>query len=132
MFLITTEKKRQVMAPDLNTHQKGDLGEELAADYLVSKGYSIICRKFRSKRGEIDCIAQDPDGVLVFIEVKSSRNSSIGNPLYWVTLSKQRTIARIALQYITEHKLSGNPCRFDVISVVNGKVDHLKNAFLAR
>ncbi len=118
------------MNPDLNTHQKGDRGEELAAQHLLSNGYTVICRKFRSKRGEIDCIARDPDGVIVFIEVKSSRNSSLGNPFYWVTPAKQRTLARVALQYLTEHNLTGSPCRFDVISIIGDKIDHLRNAFL--
>lgn len=115
---------------DLSSREKGNCGENLAADYLLNNGYTIICRNFRCKRGEIDCIAYDHNGTLVFIEVKSSRNPSFGNPLYWVTPSKQRTIARIALQYITEHKLTGTACRFDVISIVNGKIDHLKNAFV--
>ena len=120
------------MNPDLNTHQKGNLGEELAAQHLLEEGYTIICRKFRSKTGEIDCIARDSDGVLVFVEVKSSRNSSCGNPLYWVIPSKQRTLARVALQYITEHHLFGTPCRFDVISIIGDKIDHMKNAFLVK
>lgn len=120
------------MNPYLNTHQKGNLGEDLAIQHLLEEGYTIICRIFRSKTGEIDCIARDLDGVLVFIEVKSSRNFSYGNPLCWVTPSKQRTLARVALQYITEHHLSGTPCRFDVISIVGDKIDHLKNAFLVK
>jgi putative endonuclease len=120
------------MNENLNTHQKGDLGEELAAQHLLKEGYTIICRKFRSKAGEIDCIARDADGVLVFIEVKSCRNFSYGNPLYWITPSKQRTLARVALQYLSEHQSLGVPCRFDVISIVGSKIDHLKNAFLVK
>lgn len=115
----------------LSTHQKGDIGEERAVEYLLSKGYTIVCRQYRSHKGEIDCIARDTDGTIVFVEVKSSRGNSYGNPLFWITVPKQRTIARVARQYLAEHRLSGLPCRFDVIAIKDNKIDHLKNAFLA-
>jgi len=113
-----------------NKRQKGNRGEQTAVEHLLSGGYSIICRQYRSKTGEIDIVARDSDGTLVFIEVKSSAGNFCGSPLYRVTPQKQRKLARMALQYITEHKISGTPCRFDVIAVVGNKIDHLKNAFL--
>lgn len=115
----------------VSTRDIGDQGEELAAEYLLSKGYSIICRQYRSKRGEIDCIAQDSNGVIVFIEVKSANSLKFGNPLYWVTRSKQLTIISMAKQYLYEHKMNTARCRFDVIAVLQGKINHLKNAFTA-
>lgn len=114
----------------MNTHEKGDWGEDLAVNYLLSKGYSVVCRKYRSKRGEIDCVAKDSDGTLVFLEVKSARTSKYGNPLTWVTVSKQKTMAKVAMQYIKEHKLRRLSCRFDVIGIVGEKIDHIRNAFL--
>lgn len=116
----------------LNTKQKGNRGEDLAVDYLIHKGYVIICRQYRSRKGEIDIVAQDTDQSIVFLEVKSSNSGSCGNPLFWITPAKQRTIALIALQYLTEHKLCGTPCRFDVIAINKGKIDHLRNAFLIK
>jgi putative endonuclease len=116
----------------LSTYQKGNIGENQAVEYLLLKGYSIVNRKYRSRFGEIDCIARDSDGTIVFVEVKSSHNGSLGNPLYWVTPAKQKTITKMATQYIAEHKLNGMPCRFDVIAICKDKIDHLKNAFLAR
>jgi putative endonuclease len=118
--------------PKLNSHQKGNRGEDLAIEYLLSKGYLVICRNYRSKIGEIDCVAKDVDGTLVFVEVKSSTNSSFGNPLFRITPLKQRTIAKIALQYLREHHLFGFPCRFDVIGVIGERIDHLRNAFFAK
>ena len=114
----------------MNTHEKGDWGEDLAVKYLLSNGYSVVCRKYRSRRGEIDCVAKDPDGTLVFLEVKSARTSKYGNPLTWVTIPKQKTMAKVAMQYMKEHKLSQTPCRFDVIGIVGEKIDHIKNAFM--
>ena len=56
----------------------GKLGEDLACSYLIRKGYRIIDRNYREKIGEIDIIAISKDRVLVFIEVKTMKES--GNP----------------------------------------------------
>ena len=114
----------------MNTRQKGSTGEHDAVEFLISEGYTIISRNYQTRRGEIDCIARDPDGVLVFVEVKSARGSSCGHPLSWVTPSKQKTIARLARRFLAEHKITGTPCRFDVIAIYKGKIDHLRNAFI--
>jgi putative endonuclease len=116
----------------LSTHDKGDIGEEMAVEYLLSKGYSIISRKYRSRIGEIDCIAKDSDDTMVFLEVKSAKGASFGNPLLWITAAKQKTIGRMARQYLYEHHLPNIRCRFDVITIFKGKVSHLKNAFMVK
>ena len=54
----------------------GNFGEDFACKYLVDKGYKIIERNFRKPWGEIDIIAKAPDKTLVFIEVKTLRQSS--------------------------------------------------------
>jgi putative endonuclease len=120
------------MDTSLNTHDKGDICEEIAVEYLLSKGYSIISRKYRSRKGEIDCIVKDTDGTMVFVEVKSAGTGSFGNPIFWITPAKQRTIARMALQYLYEHHIASARCRFDVITIYKGKIDHLKNAFIVK
>ena len=100
--------------------------------FLLEKGMKILNRNYRTKMGEIDIIAEDGDGTLAFIEVKSARSLKYGNPLYRIGYGKQKTIASMARYYLIEHKLVGNkPCRFDVISVIGDKIDHLKNAFFA-
>jgi len=113
-----------------HSRAKGNTGEDRAADYLLSQGYRIICRNYRSKRGEIDCIARDPDGTLVFVEVKTAYGCSAGNPAFWVTPAKQRSLFSMACQYLSEHGISRTPCRFDVIAITGGKVDHLRNAII--
>lgn len=113
-----------------STLVKGQAGEERAAAYLLELGYRIVCRNYRSKRGEIDCIAQDPDGTLVFVEVKSAYGTSCGNPAFWVTPAKQRVLLSMARQYLAEHKTVNRRCRFDVIAISGNKLDHLKNAII--
>lgn len=49
----------------------GKLGEDLACEYLVNKGYRILDRNYRKPWGEIDIIGQAKDSTLVFFEVKT-------------------------------------------------------------
>lgn len=114
----------------MNTHEKGSRGENVAVEYLLSNGYTILSRNYQSRKGEIDCIAEAPDGTLVFTEVKYAQSLARGHPFYWVNQGKQKKIAFMAKQYLAEHQLFGRPCRFDVIAVVKDKVEHLKNAFI--
>jgi putative endonuclease len=115
---------------DLNTRAKGASGEDAAIDYLISKGFEILTRNFRVKIGEIDCIARDKDGTLVFVEVKSSRTTVCGHPFSWITPAKQRTLAKVARWYLSKERIKSCACRFDAIAICNGKIEHLKNCFL--
>jgi putative endonuclease len=55
--------------------QIGQIGENLACEYLRDKGYKIIARNYRKPWGEIDIIAKAPDKTLVFAEVKTLRQA---------------------------------------------------------
>lgn len=114
-----------------SSRETGFTGEDKAVDYLLGQGYTIISRNFQSKRGEIDCIAKDPKGTLAFIEVKYAKSPSRGHPAFWVTYSKQKKIIAMARRYLGEHGLSRQACRFDVITIVNTHLEHIKNAFLS-
>lgn len=111
------------------------MGEDLACSYLKDHGLAIVTRNYRQKSGEIDIIAQD-QACLVFVEVKTRKSLRFGQPFEAVTLKKQSQISRVALDYMTRHKLSDQPARFDVISIVmaaDGKaeIEHLTNCFEA-
>ena len=54
----------------------GSYGEDLAVEYLLKGGYVIVSRNFRKPWGEIDIIAKDKKGTLVFFEIKTVRNQS--------------------------------------------------------
>ncbi|MEK7640761.1 MAG: YraN family protein [Patescibacteria group bacterium] len=51
----------------------GAIGEDLACDFLIKKGYKILKRNYWKPWGELDIIAKDRDGVIVFVEVKAMR-----------------------------------------------------------
>src|SRR5207247_1129267 len=62
----------------MNTKELGDLGERIACEYLVKKGYKILGKNYRITFGEIDIIARKkisffarPDKTIHFVEVKT-------------------------------------------------------------
>lgn len=112
----------------------GDLGEALAADYLVESGMYILERKYRAFAGEIDIIAKD-GSYLVFVEVKTRRTQSYGTPAQAVNYVKRTKIIQTARAYLYRHHLEDKSCRFDVVEVYyngahNIKINHIKNAFI--
>ena len=113
----------------------GDLGEEIAANFLITVGYKILERNFRCKGGEVDIIARDPeDKSLVFVEVKARRDLSYGVPQLAVTPFKQRQISKAALTWLSKNRLHDTNARFDVIAILlhsDGRhaIEQIKNAF---
>ena len=113
----------------------GALGEEVASNFLIARGYRILERNFRCKGGEVDIIARDPgDKSLVFIEVKARRSLSYGVPQLAVTPFKQRQISKATLTWLAKNRLHDHDARFDVIAILlhtDGQhaIDHIKNAF---
>lgn len=111
----------------------GDRGEREAARALRRQGLRIIVRGYRTPRGEIDLIARDRD-TLVFVEVKTRRQ---GTPAEAVTAEKQRRLTLAALQFLKEHRLLDQRCRFDVVAIVWPEdrrapaIEHIRNAFEA-
>ena len=81
--------------------QPGQLGENLACEYLVKNNYKIIERNFRQPWGEIDIIAKKSDKTLVFIEVKTmTENSATGlKPEDQLSTSKLEKVKRTASLY---------------------------------
>jgi putative endonuclease len=108
------------------------LGEGLAVDFLVKKGYRILERNYRFERGEIDIVAEEKDE-LVFVEVKARGSKSFGEPEDAVTIGKQKKIRYVAEGYLFQHHIDGKTCRFDVVTVKVGRkepeIQHYENAF---
>ena len=113
----------------------GHQGEEIAANFLIARGYRILERNFRCRGGEVDIIARDPgDKCLVFVEVKTRRGLSYGVPQLAVTPFKQRQISKAALTWLSKNRLLDSNARFDVIAIIlapdgRHQVDHIVNAF---
>jgi len=80
----------------------GTGGENLAADWLIEKGYEILHRNWRYSRYEVDIIAVK-DNFLHFIEVKTRNFSPFGYPEDSVRKKKFKNLQRAADQYIFMH-----------------------------
>ncbi len=121
---MSDDKKRNI----------GKEGEEIAAAYLVKKGFKIIERNYRYSHGEIDIIAEEKDD-LVFIEVKTRMNLEFGEPEYAINAKKIKQIKKMAELYLFDKEIDEINCRFDVVAIVLGNGDnpfikHYENAFL--
>ncbi|WP_437186887.1 YraN family protein [Planctomicrobium sp. SH668] len=113
----------------------GNRGERLAARFLKNNGYKILARQARNQFGEIDLIALHGD-VIVFVEVKTRRNSRAGHPSEAVDSTKQRQLTRAALAWLKEKKQLNRRGRFDVIAITWNTssvpvIEHFLNAFEA-
>ena len=110
----------------MNNIEKGKLGEEIAAKYIVSKGGKIIERNYKIKIGEVDLIVLI-NGELVFVEVKSRSNINYGYPSEAVNYKKKQKITNVAKYYILNNCLDNISIRFDVIEVyLKSKKDPIK------
>lgn len=113
------------------TYERGVWAEGLAALYLLSKGYAVLERRYRTKYGEIDLIARKGD-MVCFVEVKA--RASLGEAMESVTPRARGRIENAALSYIADHPESAEcAMRFDVVAVIPPlRVVHLDNAWEAR
>jgi len=114
-----------------NNKEKGALGENMAVNYLKSKGYKIIDRNYRTSIGEIDIIAIK-DNILAFIEVKSRTNLNYGYPYEAVNWKKQEKIIKSSYIYMKHKNLYEYQIRYDIIEVYlqkEPKINYIENAF---
>ena len=106
----------------------GRVGEKKAAEFLKKKGYKIITTNYKTHLGEIDIIAKD-DGVTVFVEVKTRSGDGYGAPSEAVDRRKQEKYYKVASEYLVRSKKQDEPCRFDVIEIEKGEINHIFDAF---
>lgn len=122
-------------APSVNTttsKEWGIQGEERALSFLEEKGFEILSRNFRHGRaGEIDLIARK-DRLLLFVEVKSRRTPWMGGSLYSISQRKKRTLKAVASRFLSTRPdlyTRDIVCRFDMISVLDGRVEWIEDIF---
>jgi putative endonuclease len=115
----------------------GRLGEQLAAEHLVRRGFQIVERNYRTRWGELDIIAFD-GRVLAFCEVKTRRASPGGpGPLDAIRGLKRTQVRKMAGRWLIERtdRPRADALRFDAIGVtVDGSghllaLEHVEGAF---
>ena len=117
----------------MSKHNKiGVKGEQIAADFLLNKGYIIVHKNWRSRKKEVDIIAHK-DGMLVIVEIKTRSNLGFGFPEEAVNRKKQQFLKVAADAFIAENPQYRN-IRFDIISVLMDgeevrEIIHFEEAF---
>jgi putative endonuclease len=113
---------------------QGDEAESRALAHLRAAGLTLVERNYRVARGpraragEVDLILREPDGTLVFAEVRSRASAAFGGAAASVGWAKQRRLIFAARHYLMRFA-NPPPCRFDVLALEAGEIVWLKGAF---
>jgi putative endonuclease len=115
-------------------NELGKWGENLAASFLQGKGYTIIERDWKSGRRDIDIIARDEQGTVVFVEVKTRHNRVFGEPEEAIDYRKMQSLQLAINHYLKYRRINGE-VRFDIISIVGTigtepEINHIKDVSL--
>lgn len=107
----------------------GDVGEEIAADYLQKQGLKIIDRNVMRHGVEADIVARD-GRCWVIAEVKTKYGHDYGLPQEMVGPRKRGQLRRFARSLLAEH--GDIPIRIDVVAVTMSQgekpvIEHLVN-----
>jgi putative endonuclease len=98
----------------------GVWGERFVRRQLKRQGWRFVARNVSCRGGEIDLIMVNPEGILVFLEVKTRRREDFQPTETVVTFAKQRRMRSATRYFLSRHDLGDRACRFDVVIVVAG------------
>ncbi|RRD57742.1 YraN family protein [Comamonadaceae bacterium OH2545_COT-014] len=114
------------------TRAQGQTAEDAALAHLQAAGLALAARNYRTPGrggGEIDLVMREPDGTLVFVEVRARASAAHGGAAASVGASKQRRIVLAAQHYLLRHHAAPPPCRFDVVALDGAHITWLRAAF---
>ena len=106
----------------------GRTGEDVVAAWYEAAGYEVVVRNWRCREGELDLVVRR-DRTYVFCEVKARATDAFGVPAEAVGRAKQARIRQLAARWLSESDVRAMDIRFDVASVLAGKVEVLEAAF---
>ena len=112
----------------VNTKERGQRGEDLAAQYLEKNGYRIIDRNVQLTMGEIDLVVCNVD-YLVFVEVKSGKQDDDFPAWIHFDQKKRNKYVVLAQAYLARKPSDKKDLRFDLISVSldTEDIEHFEN-----
>lgn len=99
----------------LTTRVIGDTAETSSAEYLQSKGHTILHRNWRTKFCEIDIISCIND-TIYFTEVKYRKNDTAGDGLAYITPKKLRQMRFAARLYAHNNRVSETNLRLVAVA----------------
>jgi len=98
----------------------GQKGEELAANYLMRHGCTVLTRNWRANPGEVDIIAEcpGPETVLAFVEVRT-RHGRTGLAEESISRRKAASMMSAAYAYMEAHGIDPEVTywRVDLIAI---------------
>ena len=132
---------------ETKSQELGKLGEDIAVNFLLKNGYTIIGRNLHFSHNELDIVAEDND-YIVFVEVKTRSYSSyeetqFGVPGKAVDTKKRGNTIKATYSYLSKNYTKKQP-RLDVIEVYLKetqsrfskpellRINHIRDAFDAR
>jgi putative endonuclease len=123
-------RRRLLADPD----RLGRWGQKRCERFLHDKGLRTLTRNFSCKTGELDLVMVDPDGTLVFVEVKTRAGEGFVPAESSITSAKKRRMASAARYFQILHKIDDRLRRFDVVIVILGpagppEIRHYEAAF---
>jgi putative endonuclease len=103
----------------------GRYGEKLAAEHLRARGFELLARNYRTRRGEIDLIAFDGH-TLIFVQVKTrhtgtTQNRMGENPLAYLPARQVARYRWVAEAWLHDERYtcpSTQSMRFDAVGVL--------------
>lgn len=95
----------------------GKGGEDIASQYFIDNGFTILLRNFRTKFGEIDIIAQKNQKIY-FVEVKTRSNTQKGYPYEAINKKKIGRMQRIASYFLITNNYKNSKYTLAAISIL--------------
>ena len=110
------------------------MAEDLALRFLQKHNMILLERNFRSRFGEIDLIMQQ-NNTIIFVEVRSRKNSAFLHPAETIDYSKKNKIRRTSQVFMQKTPARKHyDWRFDVVTLIGRrekemKIEWIKSAF---
>ncbi len=108
----------------VSKREAGAFGEEMASLYLTKNGYSLLCRNYTAKGGEIDII-MTKENYICFVEVKLRKSCSGEIAREAVDSEKLCNIRKAIDCFFEEYKdniyISSLTPRIDVVEIYTTK-----------
>ena len=110
---------KTLQAPDI-----GQITEQFAKQYLLSRGLSFIAENVRYKFGEIDLVMREQSHI-IFVEVRYRRNSNYGGAVSSISIAKRNRLQKAAKAWLQRFDSRQRLiCRFDLIAL-SGELDKI-------
>ena len=103
-------------------------GEQAVAAWYVEHGYEVVEQNWRCRAGELDLILRR-GRTFVFCEVKTRTTDRFGAPVEAITREKQVRLRHLAARWLEDAPMRPTEIRFDVASVLSGRIEVLEGAF---